>query len=94
MRAPGRYLGPRIRTTSTPLRLVNFRYDPGTPLSSAVGTARALAGTRLITIEGLELPLLQRHRSTCAQKYEVNYLLERNLPPDGTTRQADSTPFR
>ncbi len=46
----GRYLGPWNRTT--PLLLVNFRYDPATPLSSAVGTARALADTRLITIEG------------------------------------------
>jgi hypothetical protein len=45
-RAPG----PWNRTT--PLLLVNFRYDPATPLSSAVGTARALADTRLITIEG------------------------------------------
>jgi pimeloyl-ACP methyl ester carboxylesterase len=34
------------------LLLVNYRYDPATPLSSAVGTARALADTRLITIEG------------------------------------------
>lgn len=51
-RAPGRYLGPWNRTTSSPLLLVNFRYDPATPLSSAVGTARALADTRLIAIEG------------------------------------------
>lgn len=43
-----RYLGPWNRTTSTPLLLVNFRYDLATPLSSAVGTARALADTGLI----------------------------------------------
>jgi hypothetical protein len=76
------------------LLLVNFRYDPATPLSRAVGTARAPADTRLITIEGWGHRFFNRSRSTCAQKYEVNYLLERNLPPAGTTCQGDSTPFR
>jgi TAP-like protein len=76
------------------LLLVNFRYDPATPLSSAVGTARALADTRLITTEGWGHHFFNGSRSSCAQKYEVNYLLERNLPPAGTTCQADSTPFR
>jgi pimeloyl-ACP methyl ester carboxylesterase len=91
-RAPGRYLGPWNRTT--PLLLVNFRYDPATPLSSAVGTARALADTRLITIEGWGHRFFNGSRITGAQKYEVNYLLERKLPPARTTCQADSTPFR
>jgi hypothetical protein len=67
------------------LLLVNFRYVPATPLSSAVGTARALADTRLITIEGCGHRFFNGSRSTCAQKYEVNYLLERKLPPAGTT---------
>ena len=50
-----------------------------------VGTARALADTRLITIEGWGHGFFNGSRSTCAQKYEVNYLLERKLPPAGTT---------
>jgi hypothetical protein len=58
------------------------------------GRDSACAGRHaLITTEGWGHRFFNGSRSTCAQKYEVNYLLERNLPPAGTTR-ADSTASR
>jgi pimeloyl-ACP methyl ester carboxylesterase len=90
--APGRYLGPYDRATSSPVLVVGNTYDPATPYSGAQAVARRLPGARLLTIKGYGHTSLAAP-SACAQAAFDAYLISGSLPARGTVCNQDVAPF-
>jgi pimeloyl-ACP methyl ester carboxylesterase len=88
-----RYTGPWNRPTAHPVLLVGNRQgDPATPYENAVSTARELASARLLTLNSYfghgAFP-----QSQCIVSAVERYLIDLQLPPEGTVCQPDRTPF-
>jgi hypothetical protein len=86
-----RYLGPFTTTTSSPVLLVNNRFDPATPYRGAKAVTSLLQGSRLLTLDGWGHVAVGR--STCIDGHIISYLVDGVLPPVGATCQPDVQPF-
>jgi pimeloyl-ACP methyl ester carboxylesterase len=88
-----RYTGPWNRPTAHPLLLVGNRQgDPATPYENAVSTAGELASARLLTLDSYfghgAFP-----QSQCIVGAVERYLIDLQLPPEGTVCEPDRKPF-
>jgi pimeloyl-ACP methyl ester carboxylesterase len=86
-----RYLGPFATKTSTPVLLLNNRFDPATPYRGAQKVTDLLQGSRLLTSAGWGHVTIGR--SPCIDRYVVRYLVDAVLPPVGATCQPIVQPF-
>ncbi|MBE1470011.1 pimeloyl-ACP methyl ester carboxylesterase [Kibdelosporangium phytohabitans] len=86
---PQRYTGPWRLRSDVPALLINNRFDPVTPLSSAVKAQRAMGNTRLVVVDG------HGHAVTgaCTDRIRDAYLIDLRVPPQGTTCEPDRQPF-
>ena len=87
-----RYVGPFSRVTANPVMLVGTRFDPASPYENAQAVERLLPASRLLTVDGwghtsAGVP------SQCAVVAVSRYLVDRVVPPRGTTCSADFGPF-
>lgn len=88
-----RYTGPWDRPTAHPLLLIaNHRGDPATPYENAVWTARELADARVLTLDSL-VGHGAFGQSQCIVRAVERYLIDLQLPPEGTMCQPDRRPF-
>ncbi|MFI5540781.1 alpha/beta hydrolase [Nocardia sp. NPDC051900] len=85
-----RYAGPWILRSDTPAVLVNNRFDPVTPLSSARRAQRELVNARLVVVEG---GYGHAVLGECTRKLRERYLVDLQLPAPGATCRADELPF-
>ncbi|MFD6224818.1 alpha/beta hydrolase [Nocardia asteroides] len=87
---PQRYTGPWTQHTTAPALLINNRFDPATPLSSAQRAAEALGSARLVVVtDGYG----HEPAGPCVTTLRVHYLVDLHLPAPGTTCTTDRTPF-
>jgi pimeloyl-ACP methyl ester carboxylesterase len=90
---PDRYTGPWDRPTANPLLLVGNRLgDPATPYEDAARTAtEVLADARLLTLDSFgHVAFFQ---SACVVDAVERYLIDLELPAEGTVCQPDRAPF-
>ncbi|KAF4429390.1 hydrolase or acyltransferase (alpha beta hydrolase superfamily) [Fusarium acutatum] len=78
--------------TRNPLLIVNGRYDPVTPLSSAWGVSAQFRGSRVVVHEGVGHGLMA-HPSNCTQEIVKNYFVEGEMPKLNTTCQPNEPVF-
>jgi pimeloyl-ACP methyl ester carboxylesterase len=88
-----RYTGPWNRPMAHPLLLVGNRHgDPATPYENAVSASQQLASARLLTLDSYfghgAFP-----QSQCIVSAVERYLIDLQLPPNGTVCQPDRKPF-
>jgi len=91
VRAEDRYTGPWDATTSSPVLVVGTRYDPATPYWDAVTVSEQLPGSRLLTLDGWGHTALGE--SACVDAAVARYLVDQELPAEGTVCQPDRRPF-
>jgi pimeloyl-ACP methyl ester carboxylesterase len=88
-----RYTGPWNRPTAHPILLVaNRQGDPATPYENAVSAARELASARLLTLDS-QFGHGAFPQSQCIVSAVERYLIDLQLPPEGTVCQPDRQPF-
>jgi pimeloyl-ACP methyl ester carboxylesterase len=87
-----RYIGPWRVRTAHPALVLNNRYDPATGHRNALRMVELLPGSRLVTVEGWG-HTARDTSSACADRILSNYLVDRTLPPRGTTCQPGIVPF-
>jgi pimeloyl-ACP methyl ester carboxylesterase len=87
-----RYTGPWRVRTAHPALVLNNRYDPATGHRNALRMVELLTGSRLVTVEGWGHTARDTH-SACADRILSDYLVDRTLPPRGTTCQPGIVPF-
>ena len=85
------YRGPFDRRTANPVLVVGTVWDPATPYSGAVSTARRLPGSRLLTSVSWGHTALGA--SACVDTAVEGYLLHRTLPHRGARCTGDVQPF-
>ncbi|MEV6398202.1 alpha/beta hydrolase [Streptomyces sp. NPDC051907] len=90
--AAQRYTGPWNTPTAHPILVVNPVYDTATSYQAAEAMTRALAGARLLTLDGYGHTALL-NPSTCVNDYAVRYLTTGALPPVGAVCRQDAPPF-
>jgi pimeloyl-ACP methyl ester carboxylesterase len=90
--APGRYLGPYNRATSSPVLVIGNVYDPATPYSGARAAASAIPKARLLTINGYGHTSLAAP-SACANAAFDAYTISGRLPARGAVCGQDVAPF-
>ncbi|MEY2849867.1 MAG: hypothetical protein RI885_2534 [Actinomycetota bacterium] len=92
--AASRYAGPWDVPTANPVLLLSPTLDPITPLASAEELHGLLADSRLLVQESYgHTTLAPGQESSCTLGYLRAYLLEQELPADGTVCASDTTPF-
>ncbi|MFF2088134.1 alpha/beta hydrolase [Nocardia sp. NPDC058176] len=87
---PQRYTGPWTQRTAVPALLLNNRFDPATPVTSAQRAAQAMGTARLVVVTdgyGHE-PV-----GSCVTDLRLRYLIDLQLPAPGTTCTIGRTPF-
>ncbi|KAF4336685.1 hydrolase or acyltransferase (alpha beta hydrolase superfamily) [Fusarium beomiforme] len=84
----------KLRTVETknPLLIVNGRYDPVTPLSSAWGVSSQFPGSRVVVHEGVGHGLIS-HPSNCTEEIVKNYFVDGEMPKINTTCKPDMPVF-
>src|SRR4051794_10927540 len=87
------YAGPWNVPTSATILLISRVYDPATPHTGAVAASQALANARLLTIDGWGHSYFEGGLSTCANDAMARYLLDLELPAEGTICPEDTPPF-
>jgi pimeloyl-ACP methyl ester carboxylesterase len=87
-----RYTGPWNRHTSAPIRLMNTRNDPATPLEGALEGAAELSEARVVVTEGAGHSSMYV-ASTCTERVKRDYLFSGVLPPADTGCSRDQSPF-
>ncbi len=91
--AQDRYTGPWDRWTANPILLLGNTGDAALPYQQdELAMEHDLARARLLTVQGYG-HTEQSNPSTCAENYEVSYVLTGALPPAGTICQENATPF-
>ena len=88
--AADRYAGPWDRPTANPILVIGNTFDPVTPYKGAVAMATELARARLLTVDGYGHTVLL-NPSPCAAQYEIDYLVDGTLPPQGTVCPSTSS---
>ncbi len=86
-----RYLGPFSARTSSPVLVVNNRFDPATPYAGAATLANLLPNSSLLTVAGWGHGSLLR--SACADTIIADYLVDQVVPAPGTVCVQDFVPF-
>jgi pimeloyl-ACP methyl ester carboxylesterase len=86
-----RYAGPWDTRTDTPVLIVNSRFDPSTPLESAVRLRDLLPASRLLVNDGWGHIAAQQ--SSCIVEAISAYLVDGRLPSEGGTCRPDRIPF-
>ncbi|MFJ4223767.1 alpha/beta fold hydrolase [Microbacterium sp. NPDC089695] len=71
-----------------PTLVVSLTRDPTTPLSGAVALADTLGGT-LLTVDGDGHTVIARSANACADAIAASYLIDLELPEEGTTCPAE-----
>ncbi len=71
---------------------MNTRYDPITPPRNAGTMSRLIAGSRVVITEGYGHTTLL-NSGPCDTGYRERYLLDRGLPPPGSTCPAGVMPI-
>ncbi|MFE7721920.1 alpha/beta hydrolase [Nocardia rhizosphaerihabitans] len=87
---PQRFTGPWTQQSPVPALLLNNRFDPATPLTSARRAAQAMGTARLVVVtDGYG------HEPTgeCATTLRERYLIDLRIPEPDTTCTAGQTPF-
>ncbi len=92
VKAADQYVGPWDHPTPNTILLIGNTHDPSTPYENTVGMARALAKTRVLTVDGYGHTVLL-NPSRCAQGFEDDYLVDLSLPAEGTVCEQDRQPF-
>lgn len=90
---PNAYRGTFGARTATPLLVIGNTFDPATPYSGAVSTARRFPGARLLTVRGYGHTSAAMP-SACVQRSVSYYLLTRKPPRSGAYCRQDAAPFR
>ncbi|MFN8080032.1 MAG: alpha/beta hydrolase [Kineosporiaceae bacterium] len=90
---PNAYRGTFGARTSTPILVIGNTFDPATPYSGAVATARRFPGARLLTVRGYGHTSAAMP-SACVQRSVSYYLLTRTPPRSGAYCRQDAAPFR
>jgi pimeloyl-ACP methyl ester carboxylesterase len=90
--AADRYPGPWDHRTANPLLVIGNTHDPNTPYRSALAMSRQLARARLLTLEGYG-HTSGNDPSICIRRAVSAYLIDKDLPPEGTTCQPNKAPF-
>jgi pimeloyl-ACP methyl ester carboxylesterase len=91
--AQDRYTGPWDRWTANPILLLGNTGDTALPYQQdELAMEHDLARARLLTVQGYG-HTEQTNPSTCAENYQVSYVLTGALPPAGTICQENATPF-
>jgi pimeloyl-ACP methyl ester carboxylesterase len=90
--AASRYAGPWDVPTANPVLILNPTSDPITPLASAQELDDLLADSRLLVQESFGHTTFAA-TSTCTLGFLRAYLLDQELPPEGTVCTPDATPF-
>jgi pimeloyl-ACP methyl ester carboxylesterase len=89
--AADRYAGPWGTRTSEPVLVVGNHFDAVTGYRGAVGAAKVLSGSRLLTYAGWGHTAYGRN--ACIAAYVNDYLVRGSLPPRGTVCPANPNPF-
>lgn len=76
---------------STPLLILTQKYDPVTPVVSALSAQEAFPGSKMVTMNGYGHCSVS-HPSNCYVKYVRDFLYEGKLPEDDVTCEVDG-PF-
>ncbi|GGN36154.1 pimeloyl-ACP methyl ester carboxylesterase [Actinoplanes campanulatus] len=84
------YDGPWNRRTAATILVVNPTYDPATRLDFAVRMTRQLGNARLLTLDGFGHT---SNYSACISGWYTRYLIDGDLPPEGTRCAQDRVPF-
>lgn len=91
---PDRYLGPWDLPTANPVLLIGNRLgDPATPYEDAVSTSKRLANARLLTLDIYGHAAFGGNRSRCVDDAVHRYLIELQLPEEGTVCMPNRGPF-
>jgi pimeloyl-ACP methyl ester carboxylesterase len=88
---PDRYTGPWDRPTANPVLVIGNRFDPATRYESAQALSHLLASSRLLTLDGWGHTAFGK--SACVEQAEVAYLVDRQLPPEGSVCKPTQLPF-
>lgn len=92
VKAAAPYKGPWNTPLPGTILLVNNTDDPSTPYRGAIAMRKALARSRLLTVNGYGHTALL-NPSHCAKQIEASYLIDGALPAIGKTCQQNQTPF-
>jgi pimeloyl-ACP methyl ester carboxylesterase len=87
----GRYTGPFTAVTANPVLVVGNFFDPATRYEGAQKVASLLPNSRLLSLNGWGHVSI--FLSQCVDQAVAKYLLDGNLPPEGTVCNQDLTPF-
>ena len=79
--------------TSATILLISRLYDPATPHASAIAASESLANARLLTIDGWGHSYFEGGLSSCANDAMARYLIDLELPAEGTVCPEDAPPF-
>jgi pimeloyl-ACP methyl ester carboxylesterase len=90
---PDRYAGPWNRERENPILLIGNTQDPATPYEDAQSTTRELGNARLLTLNTFGHIAVTRGRSSCVIAAVDRYLIDQELPPEGTVCEPDVGPF-
>ena len=91
---PDRYTGPWNTPTANPVMLIgNRKGDPATPYEDAVATAGLMSDAHLLTLDEYGHTAFALAESQCIVVAVERYLIDQQLPPDGTVCQPDRGPF-
>lgn len=86
-----RYTGPWSHSTANPVLVIGNRFDPATRYAGAVTASGLLSNSRLLTVDGWGHTSL--FLSACADNVQARYLVDLELPSDGTVCSQDHVPF-
>ncbi len=86
------YHGPWNHETSNPILVIGNTFDPSTPYEGAIAMTKALAKSRLVTVDGYGHTSLL-NPSDCVSQIESQYLLNGTLPNEGTVCRQNQRPF-
>ncbi|WP_227998045.1 alpha/beta hydrolase [Nocardia australiensis] len=87
---PQRYTGPWTLRSDVPALLLNNRFDPVTPLTSAKRAQQEMGNARLVVIDD---GYGHDPSGDCARRLVEHYLIDLRLPDAGTSCRADRAPF-
>jgi pimeloyl-ACP methyl ester carboxylesterase len=83
------YHGPWTARTSAPVLIVGNYFDPATPYAGALGAARLLPNSRLLSYAGWGHVAFHLQGNACVDRHVSHYLLTAGLPAPGTVCQPD-----
>ena len=83
------YHGPWTTPTAAPVLIVGNYFDPATPYAGAVGAARLLPNSRLLSYAGWGHVAFHLQRNACVDAHVSHYLLTATPPAPGTVCHPD-----